>query len=62
MKKEIKRIKKEEKKLESPCENCTLYKTFDNGKTRVWISHDDKIDYESLYKVMAELNEKLAGA
>ncbi|MGC7873707.1 hypothetical protein ACPUYX_19615 [Desulfosporosinus sp. SYSU MS00001] len=55
-------MKIEDKQIKPPFDNCTLYKTLDNGKTKIWVSHNHKIDYDSLYKVMAELNEKLAGA
>ena len=43
-------------------EDYTLYNTLEDGKIRIWVSKTKTVDYESLYRMMIQLNKLIAEA
>ena len=46
----------------APFENSSLLETLDDGRIELWVSNDKKINYDSLYATMIEVNKKIARA
>ncbi len=49
------------KDYQAPFNDSTLFAVLDDGKIEVWVSNHKKINYNSLYKTMIELNKKMLG-